>query len=361
MSANRTLIIAEAGVNHNGDLDRALQLIDAAADAGADVVKFQTFRSGKLASRFAAKASYQQRETGNEQSQLQMLQALELDHSMHQVLIAHCRRRDIAFMSSPFDHESLALLARTFDLPIIKLGSGELTNAPLLLATARTGKALILSTGMATMSDVEEALAVLAFGYVASPDALPSRQAFRDAFESDDGQNALRGKVRLLHCTTEYPTPPGDVHLKAMDTLQRAFALPVGYSDHTDGLAISFAAVARGAVVIEKHFTLDRTLPGPDHKASLEPTELKALVDGIRAVEVALGDGVKRAAPSEMGNRLVARKSLVAGRAISEGEVLTSDNVEVKRPGGGLSPLMYWEVIGRRAMRDFDEDELITL
>lgn len=360
MSAQRTLVIAEAGVNHNGDPDLALRLIDAAAAAGADVVKFQTFRSGLLTSRFAAKADYQKRTTGEAQSQLEMLRKLELDREAHEALIAHCNQIGIAFLSSPFDLESLALLAQTFDMPMLKLGSGELTNAPLLLAAAQTGKSLVLSTGMATLSDVEDALAVLAFGYTTGSGIPPTRQGFRDAFESDAGQKMLRGKITLLHCTTEYPTPFGDVNLRAMDTLRKAFGVPVGYSDHTDGIAVSLAAVARGATIIEKHFTLDRTLPGPDHKASLEPVEFTALVKGIRAIEVALGDGIKRAAASEMSNRQVARKSLIAARPIAAGELLTADNLAVKRPGGGISPMLYWDVLGRPAARDFDEDEQIA-
>lgn len=361
MNAIRTIIIAEAGVNHNGDLDRALALIDAAAEAGADIVKFQTFRSDKLASRFAAKAEYQKRETGSAGSQVEMLRALELDPETHRALIAHCEKRDIEFLSSPFDHESLHLLADTLDLDLIKLGSGELTNAPLLLGCAKTGKRLILSTGMSTLSEVEDALAVLAFGYTAMEGSRPSRQAFRNSFEADAGQEALRNYVTLLHCTTEYPTPFQDVNLLAMDTLRQAFRLPVGYSDHTDGIAISLAAVARGAAVIEKHFTLDKTLPGPDHKASLEPAELSALVIGIRAVEMALGDGVKRAAVSERGNQQVARKSLIASSAITAGETLSTQNLGVKRPGSGISPMLYWDILGRRVARDFGEDEQIEL
>jgi N-acetylneuraminate synthase len=357
----KTLVIAEAGVNHNGDMARACALIEAAAQAGADIVKFQTFRAGKLASVFAAKAEYQKRETGTEQSQLEMLRALELNHDMHRVLIAHSQKCGIEFLSSPFDQDSLTLLAETLDLGRIKLGSGEITNGPLLLACARSGKPVIVSTGMTTLAEVGQSLAILAFGYTSDRHAVPSQMAFREAFESDEGQEALRRKVTLLHCTTEYPSPLEDVNLKAMDTLRDAFDLSVGYSDHTDGIAISIAAVARGATMIEKHFTLDKTLPGPDHKASLEPQELCALVDGIRAVEVALGDGIKRAAASERGNRLVARKSIVASRPVSAGETLSADNIEAKRPGGGISPMLYWDVLGRRAQRDFVEDEQIEL
>lgn len=358
---SRTLVIAEAGVNHNGSLQRALELVDAAAAAGADIVKFQTFRAGRLASRSAPKADYQKRETGTTESQLDMLRALELDEAAHRVLISRCAEKGIEFLSTPFDHESLGLLVRTFDLPRLKLGSGDLTNAPLLLAIAMSAKPLILSTGMATLSDVEEALGVLAFGYVSLQDATPSIAAFRSAFESDAGQQALRNNVALLHCTTEYPTPAGDVNLRAMDTLRQAFGLEVGYSDHTQGTAISLAAVARGATIIEKHFTLDRNLPGPDHKASLEPEELTGMVADIRRVEISLGDGIKRVTESERKNREIARKSLVAASPIGRGETLTSGNVVAKRPGGGLAPIQYWDVLGRPASRSFNEDELIDL
>jgi N-acetylneuraminate synthase len=357
----RTLVIAEAGVNHNGSLQRALELVDAAAAAGADIVKFQTFRAGRLASRSAPKADYQKRETEATESQLDMLRALELDEVAHRVLISRCAEKGIEFLSTPFDHESLDLLVRTFDLPRLKLGSGDLTNAPLLLAIARSAKPLILSTGMATLLEVEEALGVLAFGYSVLPDAAPSILAFRSAYDSDAGQQALRKNVALLHCTTEYPTPASDVNLRAMDTLRQAFGLEVGYSDHTQGTAISLAAVARGATIIEKHFTLDRNLPGPDHKASLEPKELTDMVADIRRVEISLGDGIKRVAVSERKNREIARKSLVAASPIGCGETLTPGNVVAKRPGGGLAPIQYWDVLGRPASRPFNEDELIDL
>lgn len=359
MSPSPTLFIAEAGVNHNGSVDMALQLVDAAADAGADVVKFQTFRASSLASRHAPKAGYQVRTTGAEQSQLEMLQALELDGAAHRRLVSRCAERGIEFLSTPFDHASFLLLARELRLERIKIGSGDLTNAPLLLEVARWGGQLILSSGMSLLSEVEDALSVLAFGYTAPQNATPSRQAFRTAFESEAGQMALCQRVSLLHCTTQYPTPAEDVNLRAMDTLRQAFGLPVGYSDHTRGGAISLAAVARGASVIEKHFTLDRKLPGPDHEASLEPGELAALVAEVRAVEAALGDGIKRAAASERANRHVARKSLVAAREIARGEPFTVDNLTVKRPGGGVAPILYWETVGRPASRDYAADEVI--
>lgn len=357
----RTLVIAEAGVNHNGSLQRALELVDAAAAAGADIVKFQTFRAGRLASRSAPKADYQKRETGTTESQLDMLHALELDEAAHRALISRCAEKGIEFLSTPFDHESLDLLVRTFELPRLKLGSGDLTNAPLLLAIARSAKSLILSTGMSTLSEVEEALGVLAFGYALPPDAAPSIAAFRSAYESDIGQQALRNNVALLHCTTEYPTPACDVNLRAMDTLRQAFGLEVGYSDHTQGTAISLAAVARGATIVEKHFTLDRNLPGPDHKSSLESEELAAMVNDIRRVEAALGNGIKRQAESERPNQIIARKSLVAVGRIHAGELFSESNMTVKRPGGGLEPKQYWNLLGRIATRDFDDEENLSL
>lgn len=356
---SRTLVIAEAGVNHNGSLQRALELVDAAATAGADIVKFQTFRAGQLASRSAPKAEYQKRETGTNQSQLDMLRALELDEAAHRTLISRCAQKGIEFLSTPFDHESLDLLVRTFDLPRLKLGSGDLTNAPLLLAIARSAKPLILSTGMATLSEVEEALGVLAFGYASPADATPSIAEFRSAYESGAGQQALRNNVALLHCTTEYPTPAGDVNLRAMDTLRLAFGLEVGYSDHTQGTAISLAAVARGATIIEKHFTLDRNLPGPDHKASLEPEELADMVADVRRVEMSLGDGIKRPAESEQPNRIVARKSLVAALPIQAGERFSAENIDIKRPGDGIAPVRYWEFLGRQSLRPYAADEVI--
>lgn len=352
-----TLIIAEAGVNHNGSLDRALALVDAAADAGADIVKFQTFRADALAASSAPKAAYQKRETGAGETQLDMLRRLELDEAAHHALLDRCRARGIRFLSTPFDLGSLDLLLR-LDVPILKMGSGELTNAPLLLASARTQRPLILSTGMAGLAEVERALGVVAFGYL-TPDAAPTRAAFAATLSLPEAWDVLRQRVSLLHCTTEYPTPYDQVNLRALDTLAAAFGLPVGYSDHTQGLEISLAAVARGATIIEKHFTLDRTLPGPDHKASLEPEELKALAAGIRAIEAALGDGIKTPRACELPNVAVARKSLVAARPIAAGEPYTADTVSIKRPGTGRSPFDYWDVLGQQAPRALDEGELL--
>jgi N-acetylneuraminate synthase len=355
---DRVFIIAEAGVNHNGSLDRAFELVDAAADAGADAVKFQTFKADSLVSRAAPKAKYQVAATGTDESQHEMIRRLELDEAAHAALIAHCRKRRIEFLSTPFDPESLELLAGKFGIARIKLSSGDITNAPLLLLAARSGSPVILSTGMSTLEEVAAALGVLAFGY-READAQPSLAAFERCFATAEGRAALEDKVVLLHCTTEYPAPMADVNLRAMGTLREAFGLPVGYSDHTPGIAIPTAAVALGAVVIEKHFTLDRSLPGPDHKASLEPDELKNMVQAIREVEAALGSPIKQPAPSELGNRAVARKSLVAARDIVMGEVFTSENLAVKRPGDGVSPVRYWEWLGKMADRNYRRDEKV--
>ena len=353
-----TYIIAEAGVNHNGSLDLARQLIDVAADAGADAVKFQTFKAQNLVSKSAAKADYQVNTTGSVESQFDMIQKLELDESAHRELISHCHARNIEFLSTPFDHASVDLLAATLDLPLLKIPSGEITNGPLLLKVARTGKPLILSTGMSTLEEVQEALGVLAFGLLGSEQP-PSLEGFRRAFASEEGRAVLRQKVSLLHCTTEYPAPLAEVNLRAMDTLAEAFGLPVGYSDHTTGITIPVAAVARGAVIIEKHFTMDRSLPGPDHQASLEPDELRAMVRSIREVETALGDGVKRPTASELKNLPVARKSLVASAEIIAGEAFTAEKLAVKRPGNGVSPMQFWDFLGRNATCGYHPDEKV--
>lgn len=331
-----TLIIAEAGVNHNGDIELAKRLIDAAAQAGADIVKFQTFSAKHLVTPDSRKADYQVQATGSDETQYEMLRRLELDTAMHYELIAHCAARNIAFLSTAFDVESVDLLC-SLGLDMFKIPSGEITNLPYLRHIGGLGKTVILSTGMATLGDVEAAVAVL------------------------EEAGTPRTKITVLHCTTEYPTRMEDVNLQAMLSIGSALRVPVGYSDHTRGIEVPIAAVAMGAVLIEKHFTLDRSLPGPDHQASLEPDELTAMVSAIRNIEIALGDGIKRVAPSEAANKLVARKSLVAGRAIKAGERFTTDNVSTKRPGTGISPMRWDEVIGRRAPRDFMAEELLEL
>ena len=355
----KALIIAEAGVNHNGSEDLAFQLVDAAVKAGADVVKFQTFKAKNLVTSRAAQAAYQVENIGSRASQLEMLSRLELSYETHHRLFQHCKDNNIEFLSTAFDSHSLNFLVNELNLRRLKIPSGEITNAPLLLAHARTGRNLIVSTGMCDLSDIEMALGVIAFGYIAEESAQPSVSAFRSAYASCLGQEALREKVSLLHCTTEYPAPLTEVNLRAMDTLGQAFAVPIGYSDHTAGISIPLAAVARGATLIEKHFTLDRNMAGPDHKASLEPDELHEMVCGIRAVEVALGSTKKVPTASEIKNREFARKSLVASEIIKRGETYTSKNVSSLRPGLGISPLRYWEYMGKKAQRDYSVGDTI--
>jgi len=352
---DRVLVIAEAGVNHDGDLGKAMALVDAAADVGADIVKFQTFRANALATTAAPKAAYQKRLSGEAETQHAMLSRLELSEADHVALVEHARARGLEFLSTPFDEVSLALLER-LGVARLKIGSGDLTNAPLLLAVARTGRPLILSTGMADLSDVEEALGVLAFGYAAST-VEPRARSFRAAWHAQGARAVLRDRVVLLHCTTDYPCAPSDVNLRAMDTMATAFGLPVGYSDHTDGEAVSVAAVARGARVIEKHVTLDRSAPGPDHAASLEPEAFASLVRAIRSVEAALGDGIKRPSPVEIPNIRVARKSVVARRPIRAGQRIEADDLACKRPGDGLRPISLYDLVGSIATRDVAIDE----
>jgi N,N'-diacetyllegionaminate synthase len=329
-----TTIIAEAGVNHNGDLELAKQLIDAAAEVGADLVKFQTFSAERLVTQSAPKADYQTRTTEKSESQFAMLRQLELSDQMHEALMAHCRERGVGFFSTGFDIPSLDYLA-SLGAERFKVPSGEITNLPYLRHIGGFGKPVILSTGMATLGEIEGALAAL------------------------EAAGTPRRRITVMHCNTEYPTPMVDVNLRAMNSIRDAFGVAVGYSDHTPGIEVPIAAVALGATVIEKHLTLDRTLPGPDHKASLEPDEFAAMVRAIRNIEQALGDGIKRPSPSEVGNRPIARKSLVASRPILAGEPFTPENVTAKRPGTGISPMCWDEVMGRAATRDYTADELI--
>ncbi|WP_341894450.1 N-acetylneuraminate synthase [Ferrovibrio terrae] len=353
----QVFVIAEAGVNHNGDVARAMALVDAAADAGADAVKFQTFRADALATASAPKAAYQERQTGADESQLVMLRRLELSHEAHHQLAAHCRTRGITFLSTPFDGMSLDFLAADMRLPLIKIGSGDLTNAPLLLAVARHGLPIILSTGMSDLDEVAVALGALAFGYGEAASVQPSIAAFKAALSK---RHALLAQhVILLHCTTEYPAPIADTNLRAMHTLATRFDLPVGFSDHTQGITAALAAVACGARVIEKHFTLDRNLPGPDHKASLEPDELIAMVRGIRDVEMAMGDGDKQPRPIELSNRSIARRSVVAATPIAAGAAISLNQLGLKRPGNGIDPAHLWDLIGVTSNRDYVADEQI--
>lgn len=360
ISSRRVYIIAEAGVNHDGSLEMAKKLVDVAAEAGADAVKFQTFKADELVSTTAPKADYQKAATGTAESQREMLKKLELDESAHRVLASHCRKRGIQFLSTPFDEDSVNLLATRIKVPMLKLSSGEITNGPLLLSAAQTGLPILLSTGMSTLADIKAALGVIAFGYTVKKEK-PSQKAFKAAFSSTRGQRSLKERVTLLHCTTEYPAPFTDVNLRAMDTMREAFGLPVGYSDHTSGMIVPIAAAARGASVIEKHFTLNRELPGPDHKASLEPRELRAMVQAIRDIELTLGSGEKKRAPSEDKNITVARRSLMAARNIKKSEILTQENLTCKRPGNGLSPLRYWEMLGKKSDKDYRKDEMVGI
>lgn len=334
----KTLIIAEAGVNHNGDIHNAFKLVDAAVEAGADYVKFQTFNPEKLVSKFAGKAAYQIKNTGMaEESQLQMLKKLELTHPQHKLLIQYCEKKNIRFFSTAFDLESLQYL-KDIGLEMVKIPSGEITNLPYLRLAAKLFNKVILSTGMADMDEIKAAVKVFTDNHVKKED------------------------ITILHCNTEYPTPMQDVNLRAMQSIQKEFGTAVGYSDHTLGIEVPIAAVALGASVIEKHFTLDKNMEGPDHKASLEPQELKAVVLAIRNIEEAIsGDGIKQPSPSERKNKSIARKSIVAKKEIKAGEILTEVNITTKRPGNGVSPMKWDLVIGRKALRDFKEDELIVI
>ncbi len=350
-------IIAEAGVNHNGDMDMAFALVDAAIDAGADGVKFQTFKAEDVVAADAPKADYQTRATGSGETQFDMLKQLELSPDLHRTLKDNCEKKGIAFLSSPFDTKGISFLADNLGLEVLKIPSGEITNGPLLLQAGISGCEIILSTGMCTLDEIEQALGVLAFGMTG--DSSPSSDAFQNALASEAGKAALKEKVTLLHCTTEYPAPFEDANLSAMHTMRGAFGLRVGLSDHTPGIAVPIAAAALGATVIEKHFTLDRTLPGPDHKASLEPDELTAMIEGIRSIEKALGNGIKSPQPSEQQNRAVIRKSLITLKPVKTGETFTEQNLGARRPGGGRSPMDYWDRLGKTAERDFGESEQV--
>lgn len=338
MEAKHVMIIAEAGVNHNGSMENAFRLIDAAAEAGVDYIKFQTFKADKLVSGSAKKADYQIQNTRNsEESQLQMLQKLELSQEQHTQLIEYCYKKNIQFFSTAFDLDSLSYLHEV-GLKMVKIPSGEITNLPYLRKAARLFRQVILSTGMTTISEIKDAVSVFTEAGIPKKD------------------------ITILHCNTEYPTPMDDVNLKAMLHIQEVFGTEVGYSDHTLGIEVPIAAVALGASIIEKHFTLDKTMTGPDHKASLEPDELKAMVAAIRNLEKALsGSGIKEVSPSEQKNMAIARKSIVATKKIYKGELFTEDNIGVKRPGTGISPMKWDEVIGKVSQKDFADDELITI
>jgi N-acetylneuraminate synthase len=356
---SHTLVIAEAGVNHNGSLASALELVDAAAAAGADVVKFQTFRASRLVTASVARAPYQQETTGSAGSQHAMLESLELGEEAFRTIARACKDRGITFMSTPFDELSATFLVTELDQATLKVGSGDLTNGPLLLHLARLQRPIIVSTGMASLADVETALAVLTFGYAAGNRQPSSLEDCLAVYLDPTARSALAANVTLLQCTTDYPAAPETINLRAMQTLRQAFGLKVGFSDHTQGIHIPVAAVALGASVIEKHMTLDNRLPGPDHKASLEPDDFREMVQAIRDTEAALGTGVKTPHPDELANRNVVRRAVVAGRTIIRGETLHSDNITVKRSAAGVAAFGYWALIGQTAQRDYAPDEPI--
>lgn len=331
---HRTFIIAEAGDNHNGDVSLAYRLVDKAIEAGADCVKFQTFKTEEVISKYASMAEYQKNNTGCDESQFDMVKKLELSFEDFCNIKSYCDKKGIMFLSTPFDLPSIDFLD-SLDLEFWKIPSGEITNLPYLIKIARTKKDIILSTGMANIEEIEQAVSAL----------------------KDNGS----GEIILLHCTTEYPAPIEEVNLEAIRTMQEHFNLKVGYSDHTKGIIVPIAAVAKGACIIEKHFTLDKNMEGPDHKASLEPEELKNMVEAIRKIDSAMGDGIKMPTPSEQKNIEIARKSIVARRKIKRGEIFSEENLAIKRPGSGISPMKWFDVLGSCAKRDFYEDEIIEL
>jgi N,N'-diacetyllegionaminate synthase len=333
---NRVKIIAEIGVNHNGDMTLAKKLIDEAKKAGADYVKFQTFKADSLVTKAAEKAQYQDLNYDSDESQYMMLKRLELTPEMHKDIISYCYEKNIEFLSSGFDIESLDLLA-TLGQKIFKIPSGEITNLPYLVHVATIAESIILSTGMANLNEIKEAMNIL------------------------ESNGISRENVTILHCTSEYPAPFDEVNLLSMDTIRSKFNVSIGYSDHTKGIEASIAAVALGATIIEKHFTLNKELQGPDHKASIDPSELSAMVKAVRNIELAMGLATKEPTKSEIKNKLVVRKSIIANQAIKFGEVFNTNNLTVKRPGNGISPMKWNEIIGHKASRDFDKDELIEL
>ena len=331
---NKVFIIAEAGVNHNGSLELAKKLIDVAVVSGADAVKFQTFKAENLVSKNAQKADYQKQTTNNEESQFDMIKKLELDVQTHRILMDYCKEKNIMFLSTPFDHDSIDLL-NDLGLEIFKIPSGEITNLPYLRHIGKLNKKVILSTGMADIGEIEDAMDILI------------------------NAGTKKENITVLHANTMYPTPMEDVNLKAMVTIGKTFDVAFGYSDHTLGIEVDIAAVAMGACCIEKHFTLDKTMEGPDHKASLEPDELKAMVKAIRNIELALGSSIKKPSKSEMPNMQIARKSIVAKIEIKKGDKLSEENITIKRPGNGINPMRWDEIVGTIAAKDYKEDELI--
>lgn len=351
-------IIAEAGVNHNGSLNMAKQLIDVAKNAGADAVKFQTFKAENLVTRSAQQANYQVNNLGEATSQFEMLKQLELTYEEFVELKKYCDSIQIEFLSTPFDFESVDFLIEDIGMSKFKIPSGELTNSPFIHYIATKKKPMILSTGMATMADIHEALSFLAFG-LAFPTRLVDLNQVSTFYQTTEAKSLLREYVTVLHCTTEYPAPFETINLSAMNEMEKELQLPIGFSDHSEGIAVPIAAVALGAVVIEKHFTLDCNLSGPDHLASLEPKELEEMITGIRMIEQSLGTGEKTPTSIELENRKVARKSIVARTPILAGEIITEKHLSIKRPGNGMPPNSYWSLIGQQSGRSYEMDDLL--
>ena len=353
----RTYIIAEAGVNHNGSLDTAFELVEHASLAGADAVKFQTFNADNLVSKSMPKVGYQKKRTNSYESQYSMLKKLELSASSHRELYKYSQSLGIKFLSTAFDSDSLKFLVNDLQLDKLKVPSGEITNGPLLLEYARTQRELIVSTGMATLNEIESALGVLAFGFIAK--GRPSRRAFKNAYASALGKSMLQKKVTLLHCTTDYPASPDQINLEAIGGMRKALGLNIGYSDHSEGIVISIAAAALGACVIEKHFTLNKSFQGPDHLASIDPLELKTMVESIRIVDRALGNGEKLPQISELKHRNFVRKCLVAAKDLNPGDVYSEGNITAKRAGSGRSPMDYWDILGSEIKAKLKKDDPI--
>lgn len=359
MRNNRATIIAEAGVNHNGSLKMAEELVQVAIDSKVDIVKFQTFTADSIVTQSAQKAEYQKVTTGSGESQYDMLKRLELSHENHFELARLCEGTGVEFLSTAFDEQSISFLVNEVGIKRIKIPSGEITNAPLLLHMARFKLPIIMSTGMATLAEIEQALGVLAFGLLERGRSKPSPAAFLEAYASDEGYAALAQHVTILQCTSEYPTQAANANLGLMPLLGQVFGLPFGYSDHTEGTAVSIAARTLGASIIEKHFTLDKNLPGPDHLASLDSRELGELVTGVRSVEAALGGIRKVPTKNEMQNRVAARRSLVAAQDIGKGEKFSASNLTLKRPGSGASPYLYWQFLDRSSRKELRQDQMI--
>ena len=353
-------IIAEAGVNHNGEIELAKELIFAAAEAGVDVVKFQTFNTSEVLCLNAEKADYQKLHTGDGETQYEMVKRLELSYEMHHELLDTCNKCNVEFLSTAFDHGSLDFLLNKMKLQTLKIPSGEITNGPFILSHARSNCDIILSTGMSSIDEIEAALAILAYGILKPSCAVASLDECVDIFALEEAKSVLSSKVTLLHCTSQYPAPANSVNILAIKTLQEAFGMKVGYSDHTEGYIAAVAAVTLGATIIEKHFTLDKNLKGPDHKASVEPYELKIFVENIRQAEIMRGGGVKVLQECEKDTLSVARKSLVAKCAILKDEKFTQDNISILRPGTGISPMRYWEYLHKTANRAYEENEIIV-